>query len=289
MADTAGGASAPASTSSQDPQANSASPQSPPADLEPWKKVKHKVKVDGNETEVGYDDLVTDYQLRQASNARLRQAAEQQKQLQDLWNRADPDAFFKARKMDPHEWAEKILIDRLKLQKMSPEERKAHEVRLQEQEEREAFKRDKEAFEEGQKQTITQQAVRDLDSQITNAFKAIGRSPDPLLVDLMARRMEMDLDNDQAPNAERALAFVTQDLDRRIQHRLENMTADDLRQALPKKLLDDLRKQDVELVRSQSPARSNGQQGTSRPPSPKGKARGSTDSWFSAIEEKLSS
>lgn len=45
-------------------------------------KTKHKVKVNGAEMEVGYEDLVNNYQLREASNKRFEEAARKEKEAE---------------------------------------------------------------------------------------------------------------------------------------------------------------------------------------------------------------
>jgi len=45
-------------------------------------KTKHKVKVNGAELEVGYEDLVNNYQLREASNRKFEEAARKEKEAE---------------------------------------------------------------------------------------------------------------------------------------------------------------------------------------------------------------
>lgn len=288
MAELAGGAPAP-SSASPTPAANTPAAADAAPDIEPWKKAKHKVKVNGQEAEVGYDDLVTGYQLRQASDAKMRAAAEQQKQLQELWQKADPDTFFKSRQLNAEEWAEQLLLKKIKLQNMTPQQRQAFEIEQKEKAEREAFKREKEEWENQQREQITQQAVQKLDADIADAFKAIGMTPDPAFIDLMARRMEIDLQEDRVPDAKKALEWAINYVDQKTESRLKNLSAEQLRAILPKGTLDALRKQDVELIKSQSPLRGNKAQGTSTPPSQSKKpVKTSTDGWFKQMESKLS-
>ncbi len=292
MADAAAGASAPSAV--QDTTAPTENPTAAPAvadDIPPWKKVKHKIKVDQQEAELDYDELVRRAQKGTAADKRLAEAAALRKQLESTWNATDPTHFFKSRNLDPEQWAEQLLIKKLKLQNMSPEERAAHEKGELERAEREREKAEIEQLRQEKQQMLTQQVVQRLDQEITDAFKAIGRTPTPAVVKRMAELMDMHMethDGEFMPAA-KALEIALSGRQSDAAEYLQSLTAEQLRQILPKKLLDDLRRQDVELVRSQSPLRTQKTNGASQPSTPAVKKRISTEEAFRKLEEKLSS
>lgn len=293
MAEPAAGATAPSAVSdSPTATAPEQTQATPPVEEAPWKKAKHKVKVNGKEAEIPYDELVTGYQLRQASDARLQEAASLRKTLSEAWNSADPSAFFKSKNMNAEEWAEKLLLDKLRRDKMSPEERQFLESQEKTKAERDALEREKKQFDEQRKSAITAQVTQQLDTEITAAFTEAGIKPDAVLVDLMARRMEAAFNPDdpesQPMPAKVALKHTLDYLDQVVERKLGGLSADEARKRFPKKLLDDLRKQDVELVRSQSPMRQSQANGASKPSTPaKAVKRMSTEDLFKKMEESF--
>lgn len=294
MADEAAGASSPsANTPTESAQSSPDTKQAntPAVDEQPWKKAKHKVKISGKESEINYDDLIRGYQLKEVSDAKLQEAAAMRRRLAEEWNAADPTGFFKSKNLDPEKWAEDLLLKKIKLQNMTPAQREQMEAREKEDRDREDFKRQKDEFENQQKQMLVDQVSQQLDTEFTDAFKAASVQADPILVDLMARRMEAHFDAKGEPmQAKQALEQTLTYLDQMVERKLQSLSADDVRKRLPKKLLDDLRKQDVELIRSQSPMRQQASNGASKPSTPVARTRRmSTEEVFRQMEEKLSS
>jgi hypothetical protein len=264
-------------------------PQAAP-DPEPWKKIKHKIKVDGQEAELDYDEIVRRAQKATGAEKRMQEAAQYRKTLEQSWNASDPSHFFKAKNLNPEEWAEQLLLEKMKREAMTPAEKKAFEKEQADKADRSKKDQELEELRANQKQLITQQVVAKLDGEIVDAFKAIDMKPNPLIVKRMAEIMDMHMDahdGEMMPAKqalEQALGYRKTD----SEEYLQSLTAEQLRTLLPKKLLDELRRQDVELVRSQSPMRSKESKGTSQPSTPKAQKRLSTEEFFKAMEAKLS-
>lgn len=115
-------ANAPASPTPWDPTSLT------PEQLEAVAKVlKRKVKVDGQELEVGLEDLERDYQLKEASMKRFQESATLKKQLQEiiqvLRERPADALAHELIGHDPRKVAEDILAQHLQRELMSPEER----------------------------------------------------------------------------------------------------------------------------------------------------------------------
>lgn len=281
-------ASAVAAPSAEGASTAPEAPAQPVSDTPEWKRTKHKVKVDGQEAEIDYDELVTGYQVRKASDARMREAAATQKKLMEAWNASDPHGYFKAKNVDPEKWAEDILIKKLKLQSMTPEERSKFDQDQKDADERRQEKEELEQMRQEKKQHLVTQAVQRLDGEIVDAFKAIGTKPEPALVKRMSEIMEayMDTHDGEMIPASKALEQVLKGRNSETLEYLQSLSADKLRDVLPKKLLDELRRHDVELVRSQSPLR--GQSRGAETPTPKSKTvRKSTEALFRDLETKF--
>lgn len=101
---------------------------------------KFKVKVDGKEVEVGLAELQKHYGLEKASQKRLQEVAAKEKQLNDTLAklRDDPESYFAFAEKDPEEYAiqrlsakHKKLLEEERIRELSPEQREAHELKLE--------------------------------------------------------------------------------------------------------------------------------------------------------------
>ena len=108
------------------------SPNNPQAELF---KQKVKLKVDGKDMEVPIDQLVKDYNLKQASMKRFEEAAQQRKQAETLIQQLfeDPESFldhpkFKEKGLTKRQIAEQILRKEIEREMLSPEELKQRET-----------------------------------------------------------------------------------------------------------------------------------------------------------------
>lgn len=99
--------------------------------------VKRRVKVDGEERELSVADLEKDYQKREASDKRFREASELRSKLTEYLVAAkqNPRAIFdflaKEGGHDPRQVAEDLLAEELQREMMSPEERELSATRTQ--------------------------------------------------------------------------------------------------------------------------------------------------------------
>ncbi len=135
---------------------------------------------------------------------------------------------------------------------------------------------------------LRQAAAEDLDEQITSAFKTTGLPMTPSRLERVAQYMDASLNaTGTLMDAGKALARVQTEIRSDSLEYLESMTIEEARKVLPKKLLDGLRKADIEDVRSQTRGTTqNGQQPPRRITDAKQK-RMSTDNFFDQLEKKL--
>lgn len=143
---------------------------------------RHKVKVNGEEKEVDLDELIRGYQLREASDAKFRTAAEKEKAAESRAGEVNriltamkdnPDEFVEGAMrlgVDPVKLAESILTKRVNAEmeaeeeaQMSPEqkERKALEKRIAEYEAKEAKAAEAQKKAEEAKQVEANKAATD--------------------------------------------------------------------------------------------------------------------------------
>lgn len=156
-------------------------------DVPEWKKQKHKLKIDKEELEVDYDDLVKRAQLSSGAEKRMAEA----KNIKESFNKLiqdgkkDPSVFLSLIEKAGHD-VDAIIEERLwaKLQreKMTPEERQREDERAELarlRAEREAIENEKKTSE----QLAKEQAVgSEIEANVEQVFKITGIKPTPRTV-----------------------------------------------------------------------------------------------------------
>lgn len=144
---------------------------------EPVKKT-YKVKVDGQELEVGEDEVVKNYQLRKASDERFRKAAELEKaaRAREEKLKQDPWSVLKELGLDPDEAAEQRLLKKLEWEMMSPEQRRLRELEAERNKLDSELKSERERKLNEQKEQFRTQAAQEIDDEIFAAIQEAGVS-----------------------------------------------------------------------------------------------------------------
>ena len=228
---------------------------------------KHRVKVDGKELEVSDDDLIRDYQLKEASYKRMEEASKLSKSLQpylpviEALQKGDLGVLKKlgVPKEALRKFSEQELIEYLEEQELSPEERRAREA------ERERDKIKAERDEERRKadsqrqEQLAHKAAQDIESEIVDALKEIEV---PLkgnyrLVRRMAEDMFASLEAKQPKvTAKQARERVLKGMREDFEEYVKRGVSGDLEkfiESLPAELVDGVRKRDLKRVSSQLP------------------------------------
>lgn len=280
------------------PAAQSAVPaQSAPVDAPapeaapPWTTAKHKIKVDGEEIELGWDDLVKEAQKGRGADKRYREAAQLKQgiaalvdefktgKLDKLVELAGADTFRQA--------AEKYLISYLEEQQLPEGERKARALEKQYKDLESRYSREKEQASQAERQRLEQQAIQEIDLEIADAVKATGRKPTPRLIARIAEHMLATLDaKDARLSAKDAYSRTVQDFREDIAEYLRDMPAAEARKMLPKEFLDALRKDDVAMIASQAPRVAPKRPGDA-PRRANGKERMASDSYFQKLDKRF--
>lgn len=166
-------------------------------DPEPWKKKKHRVKINGKEEEVEYDELLKGYQLERIAKERLQEAARLRKEAEQQVSEVsefralierldqDPRAFFELaakRGLDPYDLAEELAWERYQYQKLSPEQQKIIELERQLEAVAAEKKKAKEDAEAAQKAEWESAAEERIDQDIEKILKLSGLKPKPRTV-----------------------------------------------------------------------------------------------------------
>lgn len=266
----------------------------------PSAPVKHKVKVYDKEYEVTEDDLKKDWELRQASHVRMQKAAETQNQFEKRMEgyKKDPWALFNELGLDPDQVAEERLLKKLELQMMTPEQKKLYErEQLLTNRERQiaALEEEKKKYAEDlakqEQEQLTYKAIQEIDQEIGDVLKASGLTPTPRVISRIAEIMLSHLDSSDGErlSADKAYGLARNEMMTEMAEYLGALPPDQLAQVIPKKVLDSLRKSDLDKVRGTDPIK----RGSSQNKFPsnqqaRGKKTVNTDSFFKRLENKLS-
>lgn len=274
---------------------NSASAPSPEAPATDFRQMKHKVKIDGQDLDVGYEDLIKGFQKASSADRRFQDAANFRKQYEPI---AKTFEEIKQGKLDrmlelvPEEQfrklAEDYLIKHIELQNLPEGDRRALKL------EKDLAAKDAELKKlqaDANKEQVEQanaQAFKEIDEEISGAVKATGKKPTPRLIARIAEDMLANLDATGSKlNAKDALSRSIRDIHSDIAEYLPTLSAEELRKLLPKQALDALRKADVDDVMSQDPIGRSRQKSEAPKLVRKDEKRGSTEDIFNRLERKI--
>ena len=255
-------ATANASTSVQsNGDANTSHKTDQKADLTPnFKGTKHKVKIDGREMEIEYDELVSDYQARKASMQRFNEAQRLANEAKEKLSKAEQ--FEKALEQGDIKWLEQklgkqkakevmenYLIEQMEYEQLSPAEKRALELEEENKRLKQKEEDDKKAKEAEAKKEADRKAHAQLDTEIRQALESLGRKPTPTMalriVDEMIIAKEGRKQEISAKDASvRAIKRIHGD----IKEYLPGLSAEELRQVIPQEVIDALREDEIKRV-----------------------------------------
>ena len=160
---------------------------------------KIKVKVDGQDLEISQEELVRDYQMRQASQKRFQEAAqlkqEAQQQMEALkFARENPIEFFKMTGVNAKEFAEKVLLEELEESMLSPQEKELRDLRnykskLEQQEQQRLTLQ-----QEQQRLALEEQTAQEIENEILEVLTASNLKPTPRNIAKCAEYLLASLD-----------------------------------------------------------------------------------------------
>jgi hypothetical protein len=257
------------------------------------KSRKHRVKVDGKESEVDFDELVKGYTHGAAANARMREAAEARKELeaarqrerQILESMRNPDRLFEiAQKqgIDIDSYMHDRVLKKMKYDLMSPEERASYERdrKLEQYEARE--KKEAEARQKAELERMRQHAVTELETNILAHLEKQGGNVSPAVVgravDAMIAAMQAGQEISIEEAFKRASGWFERErksiFDAEIRAMLE-------KGEVPKELAEAVRKKDMAALRREPPKRT-APEAQAQKMSPEN----SVDDFFNSLEKR---
>jgi hypothetical protein len=254
---------------------------------------KHRVKVDGKEAEVDFDELVKGYTHGAAANARMREAAEARKELeaarqrerQILESMRNPDSIFEmAQKqgIDIDSYMHDRVLKKMQYEMMSPEERASYERdrKLEQYEARD--KKEAEARQKAELERMRQHAVTELETNILSHLEKQGGNVSPAVVgravDAMIAAMQAGQEISIEEAFKRASGWFERErksiFDAEIRAMLE-------KGEVPKELAEAVRKKDMAALRREPPKRT-APEAQAQKMSPEN----SVDDFFNSLEKR---
>lgn len=260
---------------------------------------KHKVKVDDQEEEVLYEDLIRDYQKGKAGDKKLREAAQMRQQIEQVLSNLKSGNHKNLVKIlgkqEARKLAEELLLEELEFDEL-PEHEKTIRQLQQEKEALEAEKkREAESKQKLEQRQLEERVGKQIEDEILAAIKDSNVKVTPRLVGRMAEVMDAYITRTQQRlPAKDALAVVRGEIPLDFAAYVEGLSSPEefreLKKVLPKKFLDALRKDDVDAVLSQSSISKGRTKESDNLPartSDSKKNRMSLDEKFSQMEKKF--
>lgn len=308
-------ASADASVSTQ--EANPKSDNQPTAP--DFSATRHKLKANDREKEVDYQTLRSLAEKGLGADELFRKAATKEKHWGKILEAARTGDFSALEALIGEEaavkWAESRIRKEMEWDGLTKEQQEV----IKERRRREAAEEKAKSYEDKEKEredaVFQQQAAELVDKEMNDAFAQVGLKPTPELIGWVCDYKEASMIGDdgelvdgisyieavkkaqrrfkrEAPSVYSSMS--PEDQDSYVTSLLESLPVERLRAALPKHVLDALRKADLEDVRSQDPHRSRGgttldstAQAMSGRRTEAKRVRMTTDEYFKSMEQKL--
>lgn len=188
-------------TSSEAPQDANVDVKEPHAAPTPAQLKKYKLKVDGEEFEEEIDlndetAMVTRLQLAKAAQKRMAHAKEQTQKAREIVKAFEEDPESMLHRLGPkgRELAEKFLLEQLKSEMMSPDEKELHDLRKERAQRLEMEKKQKELEEMSAREKQEYQYAQEFQATIIGALKKMELPTSPSLVKRTAEVLKKNLD-----------------------------------------------------------------------------------------------
>lgn len=229
----------------------------------PYRGTKHRVKIDGVEQEVEYDELVSDYQRKKASEKRFNEAAQLQKATTELLQglaTGDQNAWGWLQKNVPKDTfkkiAEEFLISDLEYQELTPEQKRLRELEERERQRQEEDERRKKDDETQQWQRDVEAAGQEINGKIEEFFQTTGIKPNTAVLLRLSEHMLAHLNKGKPiPPVEALYNHVARCLDLDALDVIKSKPADKLLEWMPKETVDQLRQLFIEKATATQPRR----------------------------------
>lgn len=215
---------------------------------------KRKVKVDGEEFEVDDDELVSNYQLKKASDKRFSEGMQARKQAEEFIRllKTDPSKVFSHPSIgvDAKKWAEEYLIGEMQREMMSPEERQMEEYRAKLAKYEEQEQMTKKEQEEAQRNAVKQKYQEHYNKEIIGALDSSGLPKTEFTVQRMIHYMSKALEHNYEVSAKDVTELVRRDYIQDTKSLYSGLDAEALIKILGDDVASKIRKADLAKIRN---------------------------------------
>jgi hypothetical protein len=256
---------------------------------------KRKVKIDGVEQEVEVDTVLKDYQKFKAADKRFQEAASLKKQADQIMQMVEKgktagdlsSLVDQVGEQNFRKYAEKWLWDKIQFEEM-PEEKREAILNKQRADRAEAEAKSlKDSIEQEKISAQKSQAYQEIDREISEAIKGLGRKPTPRLIARLAETMAASLSNEDGErlDAKSALQRTVSEMNSDLREYVTQLSAEEAIELLPKETLDAVRK--LLVANAQTQVQNRTRQQASQAPAPKRPKSMTTDEYFKNLERRL--
>lgn len=286
------------------PDPKAAAKPSPASDTkakptDPFAGTKHKIRVDGKDVEVDYDDLKRRASHSTAAADRMKQTAEYRKTAEPMVNaiesfkNGDAGPLVELVGIDAaEEFAEAILKSRVEYDELSDEEKEIQRLKHENQGYKSKEQKAAEAAKAKRVADAEAVAAKQINTEIAELLQQKGRKSTPRMVaravEYMLAHLEQSKDQSRLTSAD-AFDRVRQDMSVEIPEYLEGMSPEELVEVLPESVLDALEKHFVKRARAANPFGSSLASTSTDDDVPNPKTppkRHGTGGWFAEKERK---
>lgn len=195
---------------------------------------------------------VSEATYQQIKQAR-KQAQAQKQELESLVSlaRSNPLEFLQATGVDPDEWAERRLAEKLKLLEMTPEQRRIYELEMALQEREGKLKTVEEQERQKVQRVQEDRYAQQVDQELAQALQTTGLPKKKEWAQLVALEVAAATKRDENLSFSQAAVKVLNRFDSQMRERIGSMDLNQLRELVGSRL-DELRQADISRVRNQT-------------------------------------
>lgn len=218
-------------------------------------KLKEKIKVDGTEEEVDFNELKVGYQRAKAAQKRFDEAAKARKEVEQFIARLKSDPVNALNEMghDFGSLAEDFILKQMEKDKLTPEEKKILEL----EEKVKSYEQEKEtvkkAEEQAQYQKLLDHYEADYTDKISKALSESGLPKTPQTVKRTAQYLSRALDQGYELQPKDVMRYVKQDYMNDIMSLFGAAEGEQLMSLLGEQVTDKIRKAELAKVKSKTP------------------------------------
>lgn len=224
----------------------------PPTAPEPAPNL-HKVKVDGAEMEIPYDELIRDYQTRKASDKAFREGAQARKEAEQLvlMLKNDPISVLKDPRLghDVRKLAEEYLAAQIGDELMDPKDRELRDLKKWKQDQDDAKANEAKTAKEKENAELTAHYTQEYSTAIVDVLQAGGLPKTPTCVKRMAYYMNEGLKRNLDLSPKDVVGLVRDDFIAEQRELYGNSDGDTLLSLLGEDVAAKIRKHDLSRLK----------------------------------------